>query len=117
VWDFTCADTLCRSYVLQSSQNPGAAARSAELAKRNKYKHLEPRYIFTPVAIETLGVYGEDAQKFITSIGERLKTATGDVRALAFLRQRISLAIQRGNAAAILGSLPGGKHFDEIFNL
>ena len=78
---------------------------------------MENRFIFTPVAIETLGAYGKDATKFVDAIGERLKTVSGDPRSLAFLKQKISLAIQRGNAAAMLGTLPQGKGFGEIFHL
>jgi len=78
---------------------------------------LQDRFIFTPIAIETLGVYGKDANKFILSLGEKLKEKTRDVRALSFLRQKISLAVQRGNAAAILGTLPQGKGFGEFFLL
>ena len=117
VWDFTCADTLCPSYVRQTAKSPGAAARQAEEKKARKYDFLKDRFIFVPVAIETLGVYGPEARRFVETLGERLKTVTGEPRALMFLRQRISIAIQRGNAAAILGTLPAGKGFTEIFNL
>jgi hypothetical protein len=117
VWDFTCADTLCPTHVLQTVRHPGAAARSAEAGKKRKYAFLEDRFFFVPVAVETLGAYGSEALKFIDALGDRLKTVSGDVRAAFFLKQRISLAVQRGNAAAILGTLPAGKGFSEIFNL
>jgi len=64
-----------------------------------------------PVAVETFGVYAKEAEKFVAALGERLKTVSGDPRSLAFLKQRISLAVQRGNAAAVLGTLPHGKGF------
>jgi hypothetical protein len=117
VWDFTCTDTLCRSHVSQTAHHPGAAASSAEAGKKRKYKFLEDRFHFVPIAIETLGVYGPEARIFIDALGERLKRVSGDGRSLAFLKQRISIAIQRGNTASILGTLPGGKGFMEIFNL
>ena len=62
-----------------------------------------------------MGVYGIEAEKFVAELGKRLALATNDVRSLSFLKQRISIAIQRGNAASILGTLPGGKGFGEIF--
>jgi len=31
---------------------------------------------------------------------------TGEVRSLAFLRQRLGIAVQRGNAAAVIGTIP-----------
>jgi len=117
VWDFTCVDTLCHSYIAQTEKVPGAAARLAEEKKRKKYAFLQDRFLFVPVAIETLGVYGPEANKFVAVLGERLKTVTGEQRSLSFLKQRICIAIQRGNAAAILGTLPSGAKFTEIFNL
>jgi hypothetical protein len=89
----------------------------AAQAKIIKYQFLVDRFLFVPVAIETMGVYGNEAAKFIAQLGERLNTVTCDARSSAFLRQRISVAIQRGNAAAILGTLPVGKGFGEIFNI
>ena len=116
VWDFTCVDTLCPTHLLQSVLHGGAAAHSAEVKKR-KYAFLEDRFWFVPIAVETLGYYGPEAKNFVEVLGERLKTVTNDKRAAFFLKQRVSLAIQRGNAAAILGSLPSGNGFAEFFNL
>jgi len=117
VWDFTCADTLAPSYISQTANHPGAAARIRATAKNIKFHFLKERFHFIPIAIETFGVYGLEADKFISALGDRLKVVTQDKRSLAFLKQRISSAIQRGNAAAVLGTLPSGKGFTEIFNL
>ena len=38
----------------------------------------------------------------------------GEVRATAFLRQRLDLAIQRGNAAAVVGTLAEGNVFQGL---
>ena len=62
-----------------------------------------------------MGVFGEEAYSFVSEIGRRLARATGDKRSKEFLVQRISMAVQRGNAAAILGTLPTGRGFGEIF--
>ena len=67
---------------------------------------LRPGYSFYPVAIETLGAWGKDAQGLVAELGGRLAAVTGDPRSLAFLRQRLGIAMQRGNAAAIRGTLP-----------
>ena len=40
---------------------------------------------------------------------------SGEPRSKAFLVQRISIAVQRGNVASILGTLPQGKELEEIF--
>ena len=56
------------------------------------------------MTIETLGSYGESADAFIRELGRRIAVITGEKRATDFLRQRISVAIQRGNAACILAT-------------
>ena len=61
-------------------------------------------YYFVPVAIETSGVMGPEALTFIRELGHRLKAETGEPRSLHFLLQRISVAMQRENAAAVLGT-------------
>jgi len=64
-----------------------------------------------------LGVYGAEAVEFIQAWAEHLKMITGDARSAFVLKQKISLAVQRGNGAAILGSLLAEKDFSEILNL
>lgn len=108
VWDFTCPDTVAPSHLLQSSREAGSAAAGAETRKVSKYRAIMASgdYIFTPVAIETLGTWGQEANSLCQEIGARLARETGDLRSTAFLRQRISLAVQRGNAASVLGTMP-----------
>ena len=83
----------------------GSAAQSAEAGKRLKYAGLGMGYTFYQVAIETLGAWGRDAQQLVSELGGKLAALTGDTRSLVFLRQRLGIAIQRGNAAAIRGTL------------
>ena len=59
VWDVTCADTLAFSHRQLTSRDGAAVAASAE-CKKNKYTHLEATHHFIPIAIETLGVVGEE---------------------------------------------------------
>ena len=59
-----------------------------------------------PMAIETLGTWGPAATELCKDIGSRLASTSGDPRALPFLRQRLGLAVQRGNAAAVSGTSP-----------
>src|SRR6202042_1467007 len=68
-----------------------------------------------PVAIETMGVFGQEGLNFIHQVGRRIKHSTGESRATSYLIQRISLAIQRGNAASILGAIPQTRGLEEIF--
>ena len=57
-----------------------------------------------PVAIETLGTWGTAAVSFVNELGRRIAAVTCDHRATQFLKQRLSLAVQRGNAAAVRGT-------------
>jgi hypothetical protein len=50
-------------------------------------------------------------------IGDRLIAESGDSKSKKFLFERISLAIQRGNAASIRGTFPDSALLSEIFAL
>ena len=107
-WDFTCPDSLAPSHVAQSASFAGSAAASAEQSKRAKYAELTASnaYIFAPVAVETLGTWGESAADLCRDIGSRLAALSGDPRSHQFLVQRLALAVQRGNAASVAGTQP-----------
>ncbi len=62
-----------------------------------------------PIAIETLGAWGPSALDISAEIGGRIPRSTGDVRSMAFLRQRLDIAIQNGNAAAVHGTMAVGQ--------
>lgn len=117
VWDATCVDTLANSYVASSSRSAGAAAKIAETKKRSKYSLLMTQYKFCAFAVETLGTFGEEAIELVNELGRRLRAATGEIRSRLYLTQRISIAIQRGNSASVLATLPPSAKFDEIFLL
>ena len=114
LWDATISDTFAPSYVGQTSRFVGAAAKLSESKKLSKYQSLLSQYLFVPVALETTGVFGKDGLRFVREIGRRVTTSTGDQRSTSFLIQRISLAIQRGNAISIQGTMPDGDHLYEI---
>jgi len=77
----------------------------AEARKVIKYANFSHTYMFTPVAIETLGVWGPGETELAASIGRRIMETTEDTRLPYDFRQRIDLAVQRGNALSILGHL------------
>ena len=104
VWDATCPDTLAPSHTNLAASEPGAVAEEAELRKKAKYSHLEASHHFVPVAVETMGVFGPEARSFLRDLGRHLTRVTGDPLEHNYLMQRIAVAVQRGNAAAILGS-------------
>jgi len=56
---------------------------------------------FIPVMIETFGTLGEQAFHLVMEIARLLATVTHEPRSTAFLRQCLSVAIQRGNAFCV----------------
>ena len=108
VWDVTCVDTLATSRALASSE-AGAVADDAEYRKKLKYSHLDPTHAFIPVAVETLGAFGREAQSFLREVSHRIASSTGDPQSHQFLLQRVSVAVQRGNAASILSPSMAGR--------
>ena len=105
LWDSTCSDTLTGSNITAAVTRTGAVAEKAEQIKISKYRHLDSSYLFVPVAVETMGVFGQQSLAFIKELGRRLMYVTEDPNSLQYLLQRLSVAVQRGNAASVLGSL------------
>ena len=108
VWDATCTDTFAETNILHCAVQPAYAANAAEAKKRNKYQNLTDRYLFQPIAVETTGVFGDNTRTFLKELGRRMAAETGDRREGAWLRQRISIAVARGNTQCIVASV---KHF------
>ena len=81
-----------------------SAATVAEEEKRKFYSSLQSRYRFEPLAIETSGAYGKSSAKLVAELGRRISSKTGEKRETAWLRQRLSMAVIRGNAASILAT-------------
>jgi hypothetical protein len=118
VWDVTVVNTLADSYVLKSSELSGSAAEMACKRKHSKYSSIiSSNYVFKSLAFETLGPWCKEAIDFIKVIGNRLIAESGDSKSKKFLFERISLAIQRGNAASIRGTFPDSAILSEIFVL
>ena len=46
---------------------------------------------------------GPSSRSFLKELGRRVTAETGEARETSYLLQRLSVAIQRGNAAAVLG--------------
>ena len=69
-----------------------------------KYLLIARTHHFVPVAIETSGAFGSAALELFTDIARRIRFVTLEVNAQPYLIQRISVALQQGNAAAILGT-------------
>ena len=59
------------------------------------------------MAIETAGPFGPETFAFLKELGCRLKQVTGEAKSFSYLWQRLSVAVQRGNAAAVMGTMGG----------
>ncbi|KAL1446882.1 hypothetical protein WDU94_010923, partial [Cyamophila willieti] len=116
VWDVTCVDSMAKSY-LDCSLAPGYPGESAAKKKHLKYATIAQNHHFLAFAVETLGPWPDETINFIDRLGGLLYEASQEPRSRSFLVERISLSIQRGNSASVLGSLPPSSSFEEIFYL
>ena len=107
------ADTFAPSHAASACKAAGEVARQAEHRKREKYLHLDPTHIFLPFVAETTGVLGEEALFFLQELATRIRSVTGEPNSFQYLLQRISVIIQKRNAASILGT---AKIMDDIFS-
>ena len=103
-WDATVADTFAPTYLSATSVKAGTGAELLANKKLEKYQDLEQRYIFCPVAVETMGPIDEESSKLLSAIDRHITEHTGEPRESQFLYQRLSIIIQRGNAASFKGS-------------
>ena len=59
---------------------------------------LGARYIFEPIAVESLGVFNASARHLLADLGRRISINIGEARETSYLFQRISVLVQRFNA-------------------
>ena len=96
------------------ARRAGSAAEFRETEKSKHYKDLS-NYHFVPVATETFGAWGPEGHKLIREIGKKVQEVTGEKRSTFYLFQSISMAVQRENAACVIGSAPTSEGLEEIF--
>ena len=78
---------LAESYINAAARESGAAAELAASRKEEKYADLDGRYIFEPIAIETLGVFNTSARQLLSDLGRKISESTGEAREASFLFQ------------------------------
>ena len=112
IWDATVTDTFAPSYLHLAVREAGAVAAAAEERNKIKYSNLTScaSYCFTPVAVETSGALGPATMNFIKELGRRLTQAMGEEEATTRLLQRLSVSVQLGNAASVMGTLSSIPH-------
>ena len=101
-WDVTVIDTLAPSNLDHSIHVAGSAAEAAAEFKNRKYSALSRFHQFVPFALETLWPICRAASDLVTELSRRTTSErSGESREGDFLFQRLSIAVQRGNAAAL----------------
>ena len=55
--------------------------------------------------------------KLIKEVGKTNCDLTGEKRSTSYLLQSISIAIQRGNTASVMGTVYNDRKLEEIYNL
>ena len=86
--------TTCEGVILSTSSH----------LKISKYCGLAGTHLFFPVAIETAGTWNQLAVALVQEIDRRITMVTEDTTETAFLFQRLSIALQRGNAVSFLST-------------
>ena len=73
----------------------------------DKYSKLLSTHIFCPVAVETADTWNGNglAIELVQEIGRRITAITEDARETMFLFQRLSMALQQGNAVAFQNTM------------
>jgi len=78
----------------------GAAADKAAGNKEAKYRQLANSHISVPFAIESAGTWNHQAVELVQEWGRRMTAVTEDRRETTDQFQRLSVALQRGNAVS-----------------
>lgn len=115
LWDATCVSTFAASHISRTMRAGGAAAELAAVRKRDKYSTLA-NYLFVPLAVETTGCWCSEAKIFFREVGRRLQEGGQDPRSGSFLVQRLAIAVQRGNAASVMGTFAPGVARGGLFD-
>lgn len=88
----------------------GKGAEKAANRKKNKCKSLVGQnYHFIPFAPETMGPWCTEEISFIDKLGHMISSESYVPCSKFFLEQRIGMAIQRGDAFSIMGSIFGSN--------
>ena len=56
-----------------------------------------------------MGTLGDEASAFMHQLGRRIMSITAERHATEFLLQRLSVAMQRGNASCVLGTINSAR--------
>ena len=113
IWDATCTDTFAPSNLRFRARQAGREADDKGQRKTTKYSSLiDNNYLFIPFAV---GSWGTEEISFFNELSKMIAGKTNEPRTRTFPQQRVNKAIQRGNAAAVMGTFRTCDKMDEIF--
>eukprot|EP00731_Ephydatia_muelleri_P036720 Em0311g4a len=108
--DITMASPLCPAILPEASHHSGAAANGAELRKlnANSTKCTELGWTCIPMAVETFGHWGREAQSVLSRLASHLSISLSQPRAavVADIYGRLNIILVRSVSRAILSRLP-----------
>src|ERR1700744_1784269 len=78
---------------------------------------IRKNFHFVVFATETMGPLCNESKDLIEKLSSMLNAMTGNTNSKKYLKESISIAIQRGNAMSILNTLPKTEGLDEVFFL
>ena len=85
-WDVTVTCPLAESDIDRASHEAGAAAEMPASRKEDKYVDHGARYIFEPIAVETLGVFNASARHLLADLGRRISVNAGEARPAIYFK-------------------------------
>ena len=105
-FDVSVTSPTQEAVVLQAADHPAAAIEARKLSKnRVHFDNCRNQGVFfQPLVVESFGGWDSDALKFLKELGRQEARRWGKDSALEikFLFQKLSVALQRGNAALLL---------------
>src|SRR6218665_1741931 len=93
----------------QQSRQAEQLNMQAVVRKIAKYALLPATHVFVPIAFETLRPVNAQGAEFLSELGRRISSVSGDQRETNFLLQRLSICVQRHNAIAFRGTFQDGR--------
>jgi hypothetical protein len=79
------------------------------------YCTIKENHNFVAFSLETFGPWSPDAKELFKDIKQVEKSGVSE--SPSYFQQRISIAVQRGNAASVLGTVAKSSGLVEVFYL
>jgi hypothetical protein len=109
-FDVSITSPLQPAILLSAAESSHAASGAREAQKMKKYAAMcsQEGVNFVPLVFETFGAVGEAGEEALVRMARAWGDKTGlqAHRAVSFFFQRVSLALQRGNASLLLARSP-----------